>query len=239
MNITLKDVTKEYGQKVILDHISLDLQEISSLGIIGSSGCGKSTLLRILSGIEQPEHGDVEIDGISVLKDTRGFQEKIGVVFQQHNLFPHLSLERNITLILEKIKKLDKNTALDVAHQRLSDLQLLEHKDKRPSQLSGGQAQRGSIARALATNPAYIFMDEPTAALDPQLSYEVLQSVEKLKENGIKFVFVTHEIKFLQRFSDYFLFLQQGTVVEQGRISQLEAPKTKALESFLEPHFML
>ncbi len=238
MHIQVTDLCKKYNKQLVLQNVYLDLKDVSSVGIIGSSGCGKSTLLRLLSGIERPDSGEISINDISPVSEQKQFQEKIGMVFQQHNLFPHLSLEKNITLILEKIKKLDKKTATDKAQDLLSQLYLLEHKDKLPTQVSGGQAQRTSIARALATDPELIFMDEPTAALDPQLTYEVLQSVEKLKAKGIKFVFVTHEIKFLQGFADYFIFVHQGEVVEQGKVAQLETPKTALLQEFLKPHFM-
>lgn len=238
MNIRVNDLSKKYHQQVVLQNICLDLKDVSSVGIIGSSGCGKSTLLRLLSGIEEVDSGDILVDDLSPVLEKKKFQEKIGMVFQQHNLFPHLTLEKNITLILEKIKKMDKKTAVDKAQDLLEQLYLLEHKDKLPSQVSGGQAQRTSIARALATDPELIFMDEPTAALDPQLTYEVLQSVEKLKEKGINFVFVTHEMKFLQGFADYFIFIHQGEIAEQGRVAQLENPKTRLLNEFLEPHLM-
>lgn len=238
MNIQVTDLCKNYNQQSILENISLDLKNVSSVGIIGSSGCGKSTLLRLLSGIESPDSGEITINDLSPIIEKQQFQEKIGMVFQQHNLFPHLSLEKNITLILEKIKKLDKKQASDKAQDLLSQLYLLEHKDKRPSQVSGGQAQRTSIARALATDPELIFMDEPTAALDPQLTYEVLQSVEKLKAKGIDFIFITHEMKFLQGFADYFIFLHEGKILEQGAVEQLKNPKTTLLHEFLKPHFM-
>lgn len=238
MNLKVVDLCQKYNQQTILQNISLDLKDISSVGIIGSSGCGKSTLLRLLSGVESPNSGEIKINGISPVLEKKQFQEKIGMVFQQHNLFPHLSLEKNITLILEKIKKLDKKTATEKAQDLLSQLYLLEHKDKLPSEVSGGQAQRTSIARALATDPDLIFMDEPTAALDPQLTYEVLQSVEKLKAKGIHFIFVTHEMKFLRGFADYFIYIHQGEVVEQGEVAQLENPKTPLLQEFLKPHFM-
>lgn len=237
LHLELNQLQKSYGQTSVLKQLTLDLENHSSIGIIGSSGCGKSTLLRILSGIEASDGGKVKINGLSPLTEKEIFQEKIAVVFQQHNLFPHLTLERNISLILEKIKKLDQKTAKEKAQDFLNQLYLLDHKDKLPWQVSGGQAQRASIARALATEPELIFMDEPTAALDPQLSYEVLESVAKLKKQGIDFIFVTHEIKFLQNFADYFLFLHQGEILEQGQIETLTQGKTSELTAFLKPYF--
>lgn len=222
----------------MLENIEFSVENVASVGIIGSSGCGKSTLLRLLAGIEDPFSGDIWINGVSPSKNKKELQEKISFVFQHHNLFPHLTIERNITLLLEKIKGIDKKTSFQRAEEVLEELFMVEHKDKLPSQVSGGQAQRASIARALSTNPEMIFLDEPTAALDPQLTYEVLQSVEKLKEKGIEFIFVTHEMKFLQKFADYFIYVQEGKIHEYGDISILENPKTEELRHFLKPHFM-
>lgn len=233
LNITVKELHKTYGKDVIFQDLSFSLENISSLGIIGASGCGKSTLLRQLAGIENPDSGEILVDGCSPILDKKAFQEKIGVVFQRHYLFPHLSILKNITLILEKIKKMSKEEAEVKAEQLLAQLFMEKQKDKRPDQVSGGQAQRASIARALATDPELIFLDEPTAALDPQLSYEVLQAVAQLKSTGIHFIFVTHEMKFLRDFADYFLFLQGGEIAEQGAISQLDHPKTEDLRKFL------
>lgn len=238
MNILINNLNKKYLDKTILKDINLDIKNINSVGIIGSSGCGKSTLLRLLAGIEEPEpnSGNINIDNISPILNKKIFQEKIGFVFQQHNLFPHLTIQQNITIILEKIKKVSKEQALVKSNELLQDLSMLEHKDKFPYQVSGGQAQRASIARALSTNPSLIFMDEPTASLDPQLTYEVLQSIIKLKETGIDFIFVTHEMKFLKEFADYFIYINQGEIIEHGAISKLDNPETKFLQDFLEPH---
>lgn len=237
LKIKVDELTKKYNNKVILDKISLDLPEISALGIIGSSGCGKSTLLRHLAGIEFPDSGEITVDQRSPILEKKLFQQGIGMVFQQHNLFPHLSIFQNITLILHKIMKKPKEEAEAKALQLLEEFYLLEQKDKRPSEISGGQAQRASIARALATDPGLIFLDEPTAALDPQLTFEVLQSVERLKNRGIHFIFVTHEMKFLQNFADYFIFMEKGRVLEQGPVTQLDHPETETLQDFLKPHF--
>ncbi|MFI3251080.1 MAG: ATP-binding cassette domain-containing protein [Eubacteriales bacterium] len=236
MNIKIENLTKNYCNRNVLSNLSLELRDKTSIGIIGSSGCGKSTLLRLLAGIEPPEKGTILINDKSPILQKREFQAEIGVVFQQHHLFPHLTLEKNITLILEKTKKMEKTEAKVRAEEILTELFMEEHKDKRPGQLSGGQAQRGSIARALATNPKLIFLDEPTAALDPQLTFEVLQSVERLKTKGIDFVFVTHELRFLRNFADYFLYLDQGQIIEQGEISALEHPQNQQFAEFLQPH---
>ena len=235
MNIKIENVFKSYPKTDnVLNDISIDLKNVSCVGIIGSSGCGKSTLLRQLSGIEKPDSGKITINNLSPIKQKRIFQSKIGVVFQQHNLFPHLTVKKNITLILEKILKQNKHTAEMRAEEVLKQLFIFNEKDKKPAEISGGQAQRASIARALATNPELIFLDEPTAALDPILTAEVLKAITQLKKDGINFIFVTHEISFLKEFADYVIFLDKGKICEHGEIARLENPKTEKLKEFLK-----
>lgn len=232
MDIKIKSLYKSYPKtNSVLKDINLDIKNVSCVGIIGESGCGKSTLLRQLAGIEDPDSGSIEINSISPIAQKRLFQSKIGMVFQQHNLFPHLSIHKNITLILDKILK--KKNADKRADEVLKQLFIYDERDKKPSEISGGQAQRASIARALATNPELIFLDEPTAALDPILTDEVLKAVTELKNNGINFIFVTHEISFLKKFADYIIFFQKGVICEHGEISCLKNPKTDELKAFL------
>ncbi|MFI3169599.1 MAG: ATP-binding cassette domain-containing protein [Faecalibacterium sp.] len=234
MKLTVEHLYKHYPKSEdVLRDINIHLDEVSCLGIIGASGCGKSTLLRQLAGIENPDGGSICINGISPIAQKKLFQSKIGVVFQQHNLFPHLSIYKNITLILEKIQKQSKAQAKQRADAVLKQLFIDHVKDKKPNEISGGQAQRASIARALATDPQLIFLDEPTAALDPILTAEVLKAVTELKNNGIEFIFVTHEIAFLKEFADCIIFMQNGQVCECGDISCLQQPKTEELKAFL------
>ncbi len=234
MDIRIENLAKSYAKT---DHairgINIEINHMSCVGIIGESGCGKSTLLRQLAGIENPDSGNIMINGVSPISQKKLFQSKIGVVFQQHHLFPHLSIHRNITLILEKIQKQRKEYANERADEVLKQLHIYDEKDKKPSEVSGGQAQRASIARALSTNPELIFLDEPTAALDPILTGEVLKAVTKLKEEGIEFIFVTHEISFLKEFADYIIFMKDGEICEHGEITCLLKPKRKALQEFL------
>ncbi len=154
-------------------------------------------------------------------------------MFQKHNLFPHLTLKENISLILRKTKQLDKQAADTKSYALLERLFIGNEADKRPHQVSGGQAQRAAIARALATEPKRIFLDEPTAALDPRLTGEVLKAVQSLKTEGIQFIFVTHEIAFLKQFADYIVFFKEGSICEHGPVSYLENPQTEALSAFL------
>lgn len=234
MDIKVNGLYKSYPKSSdVLTNINLDISGMSCVGIIGESGCGKSTLLKQLAGIEDADKGSILINGISPIDEKRVFQSKIGMVFQQHNLFPHLSLHNNITLILEKILKQDKTTSKNRADEVLKELYIYEEKDKKPYEISGGQAQRASIARALATDPELIFLDEPTAALDPILTGEVLKSVTQLRNNGISFIFVTHEISFLKEFADYVIFLKDGCICEQGAVTCLQNPVTDELREFL------
>lgn len=233
MKISLKNVIKQYD-KVVLDNIDLEIEGSNAIAIIGKSGCGKSTLLRLLSGIEFPDKGDISIKDSVIKKDTiKDFQKKIGIVFQQHNLFPHLTVLENITLILEKTRGFTKEDAKDKAIELLTKLYLHDEIHKKPNYISGGQAQRASIARALSTDPEIIFLDEPTAALDPILTGEVLDSILELKSLGKDFVFVTHEINFVKSFADYFIFIDEGKIVEKGHITHLDNPKTEKLQTFL------
>lgn len=234
MKLIIDKLNKSYNGSTILSDISIDINNVSSVGIIGESGCGKSTLLRQLAGIENPDSGQILINGVSPITDKSQFQSRIGYVFQKHNLFPHLSVKKNITLILTKSKKMDRHSAEEKADEVLKRMFIEKEADKLPHQISGGQAQRASIARALATDPELIFLDEPTAALDPVLTNEVLKSVESLKNDGKDFIFVTHEISFLKNFADYVIFLKNGSVSEQGYADCLDAPKTKELKEFLK-----
>lgn len=234
MNIEITNLVKTYGDQTILNGIDFKINKVGTIGIIGESGCGKSTLLRLLAGIEQPNNGEIQINQLSPMKDKQEFQNKIGYVFQKHNLFPHLTIEQNISLILEKIKGMTKEKSKQILKDVLEKLHITAESSKLPIQVSGGQAQRASIARALATSPELIFLDEPTAALDPILTKEVLASIKELKKTGVEFIFVTHEMQFLKDFCDYFIFMKNGKIRESGYADCLENPKTEELKTFLQ-----
>lgn len=236
MRLEVNDLYKKYGEDSVLNEINLSIDHASSIGIIGESGCGKSTFLRLLSGIEDADGGEILLNGLSPMTNKKEFQQKIGVVFQKHNLFPHLTIKKNITLILNKIKKQSVKEAEEKADELLKQLFIYPEANKLPHEVSGGQAQRASIARALATNPELIFLDEPTAALDPLLTEEVLKSVKGLKKEGREFIFVTHEIGFLKEFADYVIFLKEGKVWEHGDNSCLVSPQTNELAAFLKTY---
>jgi polar amino acid transport system ATP-binding protein len=234
MDIEIKNLKMSYEKNEILKDITLSIKDAKIIGIIGESGCGKSTLLRQLSGIELPDSGTVRVNGTTINQENlQEFQSRIGVVLQKHSLFPHLSIKENIILILTKVKKIPKRDALLITDKLLEDFHLTEQADKIPSKISGGQAQRASIVRAIATNPELLFLDEPTAALDPLLTSEVLDTILDLKNKGSQFIFVTHEMRFLKNTADYFIFMNKGVVVEMGNINLLMNPKTQLLKNFI------
>jgi polar amino acid transport system ATP-binding protein len=230
MKIELKDLSHTYDVEV-LHQLNLTLENYNSVAIIGVSGSGKSTLIRIMSGLEQPTEGEVFINDMSV-KDKE-YRDHVGFVFQSHNLFPHLTLKKNITLVLEKTRGVEKEEADKIAMKQLSQLHLEDQVDKLPKNVSGGQAQRASLARALSINPDIIFLDEPTSSLDPILTHEVLTAVEELKQLGKKFVFVTHVMSFVHDFADYVIFMDNGQIIEQGPPSMLDNPKTEEFKAFM------
>ena len=233
MILKLENVVKNY-EKTILKGISIDIKDKKSIAIIGESGCGKSTLLRLLAGIEFLDEGQIILNNEVVDKiNVRKHQDRIGYVFQNHNLFPHLSLKKNITLILSKIKGYDIDKANNIADELLDRMHLKEQKDKLPKHVSGGQSARASIARALSTNPDILLLDEPTAALDPVITHEVLKAISELKDLGKDFIFVTHEINFMKSFADYFIFMNNGNIIEHGDIKNLDTPKSEMLKEFL------
>lgn len=234
MQLELNNLTKYYEGKTILNNLNLHIDSTKVVGIIGESGCGKSTLLRQLAGIEFPEKGIVIINGMEITKNNlKTYQDNISVVFQKHSLFPHLTIEQNILLILEKIKDMNKFSAQKRCEEVLKEFHLNEQSNKVPSKISGGQAQRASIARAVATNPNLIFLDEPTAALDPLLTKEVLNSISRLKTKGAEFIFVTHEMNFLKELADYFVFMDKGKIIEHGPIETLKKSHTEKLKKFI------
>ena len=231
MKVEIKNLTHVYDVEV-LHQLNETLEDYRSIALIGISGSGKSTLLRILSGIEKPTEGQVFMNGQDVTEED--YRKSVGFVFQSHNLFPHLSLLRNISLILEKTRGYTPEAAKSQALKYLDMLQLSDQVHKLPRNVSGGQAQRASIARALSLNPSTIFLDEPTSALDPILTHEVLSAIKELRGLGKNFVFVTHVMSFVRDFADYVIFMQDGHIVEQGVPSMLDNPQTQELKDFME-----
>lgn len=237
MNLKIENLSKSYD-KSVLKNINLSIEDHHIIAVIGPSGGGKSTLLRLIAGIEEAEEGKIIINNIELSKNNiKEYHKKIGFVFQNHSLFPHMTVIKNITLILEKIHKIPSNLALEKSKLLLEKFGLIEHMEKKPRQLSGGQAQRVSIVRSLAINPDILFFDEPTSSLDPVLSYEVLESILKLKEEKKDFIIVSHEIGFAKEVADYILFIDKGYIVEQGGKEILDKPQSPELREFLSKVF--
>lgn len=230
MIIDIQNISHSYDVEV-LHQLNFYLKGYKSVAIIGISGSGKSTLLRLMSGLEAPTSGRIYMDEHDVSQPE--YKKNIGFIFQSHNLFPHLTLLDNITIILEKTRGMNKVEAKAIAEKYLNLLHLGDQMHKAPKNVSGGQAQRASIARALSTNPETIFMDEPTASLDPILTYEVLSAVEELRDLGKNFVFVTHVLSFVRDFADYVIFMDKGNICEHGTPDILDHPKTNALKEFM------
>ncbi|MBN2300309.1 MAG: amino acid ABC transporter ATP-binding protein [Acholeplasmataceae bacterium] len=231
MKIEIKNVSHTYDVEV-LNNLNLSLSKYKSVAIIGVSGSGKSTLIRMMSGLEKPTKGEIFINDYDVRDDA--YKKKIGFVFQSHNLFPHLTLKKNITLVLEKTRGMIKADAEAIALKNLHLLHLDDQVNKLPKNVSGGQAQRASIARALSMDPDIIFLDEPTSSLDPILTHEVLTAIEELRNLGKEFILVTHVMSFAKDFADYVIFMKAGQIAEQGLPSILDNPQTQALKDFME-----
>jgi polar amino acid transport system ATP-binding protein len=230
VKIDIQNLCHQYDVDVLKD-VSFRSEGYHSIAVIGVSGSGKSTLLRLMSGLETPTEGSIRINDLSV--SLPEYKKQIGFVFQNHNLFPHLTLKKNITLVLEKTRNKSSEEAEAIALKYLSLLHLETQVDKLPKNVSGGQAQRASIARALSIDPSIIFLDEPTASLDPILTYEVLTAIKELRSLGKSFVFVTHVLSFVRDFADYVVFMHEGKIREQGSPAILDDPQTPELQAFM------
>lgn len=222
--ITVSNLQKNYGKLEILKGIDLQIKKGEVVVVIGPSGSGKSTFLRCLNLLEQPTGGEITFEGKSITAkkhDINITREKMGMVFQQFNLFPHKTVLQNITLAPIKVRKKQQAEAEKYAMELLKTVGLEDKKDAYPGQLSGGQKQRIAIARALAMQPHVMLFDEPTSALDPEMVGEVLEVMKKLAEDGMTMVIVTHEMGFAREVGDRILFMDGGVIVEQGTPEQV------------------
>ncbi|MBQ9054013.1 amino acid ABC transporter ATP-binding protein [Rhodococcus sp. (in: high G+C Gram-positive bacteria)] len=235
VSLTGKDLHLSFGTNKVLRGVNLHVDAGNTVTVIGPSGSGKSTLLRVMNRLHEPEQGDVLLDGKSVLKDNPDeLRQRIGMVFQHFNLFPHKTVAENIALGPNKLKGLSKEQARALALEQLDLVGLREKADSRPGNLSGGQQQRVAIARALAMKPEVMFFDEATSALDPELVKGVLALMADLAKSGMTMVVVTHEMGFARSVSDKVLFMDRGAVVETGTPEQLfDDPETDRLQAFL------
>ncbi|MDI3498852.1 amino acid ABC transporter ATP-binding protein [Archaeoglobus sp.] len=231
------DLHKRFGELEVLKGVTMKVEKGEVVVIIGPSGSGKSTLLRCINRLEEPTSGKILLDGVDITNskiDINKVRQRIGIVFQQFNLFPHLTALQNVTLAPIKIKKMSKREAEELGMRLLEKVGLADKADYYPAQLSGGQQQRVAIARALAMNPEVMLFDEVTSALDPELVKEVLDVMKQLARDGMTMVVVTHEMGFAREVGDRVIFMDGGVIVEEGKPEQIFSnPKHERTRKFL------
>ena len=236
--IDVKGLNKSFGELHILKDITENIEQGEKVVIIGPSGSGKSTFLRCLNLMERPTSGEIYIDGANITsmhqREVNLMRQKMGMVFQHFNLFPHLTIRKNITLAPVKLKLMSKEEADDKADELLEKVGLADKADNYPGQLSGGQKQRIAIARALAMNPEVMLFDEPTSALDPEMVGEVLSLMKELANDGMTMIVVTHEMGFAREVANRVMFIDEKKIKEEGKPKEIfENPKSPRLQEFL------
>lgn len=235
--IKVKNLTKSFGEKEVLKGIDIEIKDATVVVVIGQSGSGKSTFLRCLNRLEEPDGGKIFLDGEELTSDEKELdklRQKMGMVFQHFNLFPHMSVKDNITLAPVDTGKMTKDQADKKADELLEKMGLADKKDTFPSSLSGGQKQRVAIARALAMEPEVMLFDEATSALDPEMVGEVLKVMRDLAKEGMTMVVVTHEMGFAREVADEVVFMDEGVICEQGTPSEIfDNPKQERTKDFL------
>lgn len=236
--IEFKQVSKHFGDLKVLDKVDLNINQGEVVVLIGPSGSGKSTLLRCINGLEMITGGDLVVDGISVLSgnvNLREIRQEAGMVFQQFNLFPQLTAEDNVAFGPRHVRGLSRSESLKISHELLEKVGLVDKKKHLPSELSGGQQQRVAIARALAIKPKVMLFDEPTSALDPELRQEVLNVMQRLAEEGMTMVVVTHEMSFARQVGSRLIFMENGKIAVDGKPQEmLINPSNPRLQDFLK-----
>lgn len=246
--LDVKNLSKSFDKLSVLKDISFSVEKGDVVAIIGPSGSGKSTLLRCINQLERASSGSINVCGMEMLrkdksgktvladaKTLRDIRLKIGLVFQNFNLFPHFSVLRNITEAPVRVLKKSKQEATETAIRLLGEMGLSDRANAYPCELSGGQQQRVSIARALALNPEMLFFDEPTSALDPELTGEILKVIRQLAKEGMTMVIVTHEMEFARDVADRVIFMEKGIIVEEGAPEQLFGENaTERTKQFLQ-----
>ena len=236
--LEIKHLVKRFGDQTVLKDISLTVHEGEVIVVVGPSGCGKSTLLRCINALEEIQGGEVRLNGTEVSKKSRKLAEirqKVGMVFQSYELFPHLSILDNIILAPTKVQKRSREEAKEEALSLLTRVGLREKAGSFPRQLSGGQKQRAAIVRALCMHPEILLFDEVTAALDPEMVREVLDVILGLADQGKTMIIVTHEMQFARAVADRVIFLEDGVIKEEGTPEQFfDAPRTERAKEFLK-----
>ena len=235
--IKIEGLRKRFGDNEVLKGITTSVKQGEVVAIIGPSGCGKSTFLRSINLLEEPTEGKILIDGIDLTSrdvDINKMRQRVGMVFQQFNLFPNMTIRRNIMLAPVELGKMTREEADEKATELLSRIGLLDKADSYPDSLSGGQKQRVAIVRALAMNPEVLLFDEPTSALDPEMVGEVLQLMKDVATEGMTMVVVTHEMGFAREVANRVLFFSEGNITEEGKPEDVFGhPKSERLQQFL------
>ena len=235
--IEMKDVNKWFGDFQVLKDVNLDVSQKQKIVVCGPSGSGKSTLIRCINRLEEHQKGTIIVDGNELTEDTKNIEKiraEVGMVFQQFNLFPHLSILDNCTLAPIWVKKMPKKQAEEMAMNELKKVQIADQAKKFPGQLSGGQQQRSAIARALCMEPKIMLFDEPTSALDPEMIKEVLDAMVNLAKGGMTMIVVTHEMGFAKEVADQMIFMDEGMIVEKAPTKEFFAnPKNDRTKLFL------
>ena len=236
--VRLEKVVKRFGDFTALNGIDISVREGEVVVIIGPSGSGKSTLLRTINQLDQHNSGRIVVDGVELTDDARNLAKvraETGMVFQQFNLFPHLTVMRNVMLAPQKVRHMSQKEAEELALRLLNRVDISEQADKYPGQLSGGQQQRVAIARALAMNPKVMMFDEPTSALDPEMINEVLRVMGELAASGMTMICVTHEMGFARNVADRVIFMDEGEIVEVGTSEEFfTSPREPRTKLFLD-----
>ena len=235
--IQMKDVNKWFGDFQVLKDINLEVVEKQKIVVCGPSGSGKSTLIRCINRLEEHQKGQIIVDGNELSEKTKDIEKiraEVGMVFQQFNLFPHLSILDNCTLAPIWVKKMPKKEAEEMAMNELKKVQIADQAKKFPGQLSGGQQQRAALARALCMEPKIMLFDEPTSALDPEMIKEVLDAMVNLAKGGMTMIVVTHEMGFAKEVADEVIFMDEGMIVEKAETKEFFAnPKNERTKLFL------
>ena len=235
--IDVQDLHKYFGDNEVLKGINFHVDAGEVVCVVGPSGSGKSTLLRCVNRLEEPTSGRIVVEGVDITDpetDLDSVRSRIGMVFQQFNLFPHLSVLRNLTLAQRRVKRRSQSEAVEVARRNLEKVGLLEKIDAYPAHLSGGQQQRAAIARALSMDPDMMLFDEPTSALDPELVGDVLEVMRNLAKEGMTMMVVTHEMGFAREVGDKLVFMDGGVIVEEGLPEHvLSNPRNSRTQEFL------
>ena len=235
--IQIQNVNKWFGDFQVLKDINLNVEQKQKIVVCGPSGSGKSTLIRCINRLEEHQEGNIIVDGNELTEDTKDIEKiraEVGMVFQQFNLFPHLSVVDNCALAPIWVKKMPKKEAEELALQQLETVHIVDQASKFPGQLSGGQQQRCAIARALCMQPKIMLFDEPTSALDPEMIKEVLDAMVNLAKQGMTMIVVTHEMGFAKEVADEVIFMDEGMIVEKANTSEFFAnPKNDRTKLFL------